>query len=115
MPLTTLRCVDPGSLVSKRARFASFRFTWWRSSELTGKMMNSPLLPGMQASQSGENVVRGRNQECCGCGSDPMSPSGAAAGCAGVSNNVPIPPSTPSVVGHDDTCADPHSHTQNSC
>ena len=65
-------------------------------------MMNTPLLPGMQASQSGENVVRGRNQGCCGCGNNPMSPSRAEAGCAGVSNNVPIPPSTPSSRGNQD-------------
>ena len=51
-------------------------------------MMNTPLLPGMQASQSGENVVRGRNQGCCGCGNNPMSPSRAEAGCAGVSVKV---------------------------
>ena len=65
-------------------------------------MMNTPLLPGMQASQIGENVVRGRNQGCCGCGNNPMSPSRAEAGCAGVSNNVPIPPSTPSSRGNQD-------------
>ena len=53
-------------------------------------MMNTPLLPGMQASHSSENVVRGRNQGCCGCGNNPMSPSRAEAGCAGVSNNVPF-------------------------
>ena len=86
-------------LVSKRARFSSFRFTWWRSSELTDKMMNTPLLPGMQADHSGENVVRGRNPGCCSCGNNSMSPSRAEAGCAGVSNNVPIPPSTPSSRG----------------
>ena len=28
VPLTALRCVDPVSLVSKHARFASFRFKW---------------------------------------------------------------------------------------
>ena len=63
-------------------------------------MMNTPLLPGMQASHGGENVVRGRSQGCCGCGNNPMSPSRAEAGCAGVSNNVPIPPSTPSSRGN---------------
>ena len=63
-------------------------------------MMNTPLLPGMQASHGRENVVRGRNQGCCGCGNNPMSPSRAEAGCAGVSNNVPIPPSTPSSRGN---------------
>ena len=65
-------------------------------------MMNSPLLPGMQAGHSGENVVRGRNQGCCGCGNNPMSASRAEAGCAGVSNNAPIPPSTPSSRGNQD-------------
>ena len=54
-------------------------------------MMNSALLPGMQASQSGENVVRGRNQGCCGCGSNPMSPTIAEAGCAGVANSSKYP------------------------
>lgn len=63
------------------------------------RMMNSPILPGMQAGQSGENVACGRNQ---GLRSSPMLPTRVEAGCAGSSNNVPIPPSTPSSRGNQD-------------
>jgi len=54
-------------------------------------MMNAPNLPGMQTGQTGEAVGRGRNQGLYG--GSPMSLNRVEAGCAGVSNSVPIPPS----------------------
>ena len=60
-------------------------------------MMNSPDLAGLQPGQTGGSPnVRGMSQ---GFGNNPMSPTRAEAGCAGVSSNVPVPPSTPSSRG----------------
>ena len=59
-------------------------------------MMNSPDLSGLQPGQTGGSPnVRGMSQ---GFGNNPMSPTRAEAGCAGVSSNVPVPPSTPSSI-----------------
>ena len=53
-------------------------------------MMNSPNLPGVQPGRTGDVAGRGVGQ---GFGRNPMSPTRAEAGCAGVNSNVPVPPS----------------------
>ena len=54
-------------------------------------VMNAPNLPGMQTARPVKTVGRGRNQGLYG--GSPMSLNRIEAGCAGVFNNVPIPPS----------------------